>query len=43
MITEYKLLAHCNGLTVGKKNGQGDSQTDRWSDSRTGEIVRLTD
>ncbi len=43
MITEYKLLTQCNGLTVGKKDGQGDCQTDRWTDIRTGGTGRLTD
>jgi hypothetical protein len=35
MITEYKLLALCNGLTVGQTDGQGDSQTV----SETGRLV----
>ncbi len=35
MITEYKLLALCNGLTDGQTDGQGDSQTV----SETGRLV----
>jgi hypothetical protein len=27
MIPEYKLLAQCNGLTVGQTDGQQDKQT----------------